>query len=72
LDIDTFFQQNTLEQRILVPKHQALVRRCPMTLLEVLESLFMVLDGSFELLDVLGTSLTERGLRLAISLLPLL
>jgi hypothetical protein len=43
-----------------------------MALLEVLESLFMVLDGSFELLDVLGTSLTERGLRLAISLLPLL
>lgn len=43
-----------------------------MALLQVLQGVFMVLDGGLELLDVLGASLAEGGLSLAVALLALL
>jgi hypothetical protein len=72
LDIDTLFQENALQQRILVPEHQTLISSSTVALLESLERFLMMLDGRFELLDVLCSSLTEGCLRLAISLLALL
>jgi hypothetical protein len=68
----TLFQENALQQRILVPEHQTLISSSTVALLESLERFLMMLDGRFELLDVLCSSLTERCLRLAISLLALL
>jgi len=72
LDIDALLQENALQQRILVPKHQTLISSSTVALLESLERILMMLDGRFELLDVFCSSLTECCLRLAISLLALL
>ena len=68
----TLLQENALQQRILVPKHQTLISSSTVALLESLERILMMLDGRFELLDVFCSSLTECCLRLAISLLALL
>lgn len=43
-----------------------------MTLLERAESLFILLDRRFELLDVLGPAFSERGLSLSVALLAFL
>ena len=43
-----------------------------MTLLQLLQGLFMVLDGALQLLDVLGSALAEGGLCLPVPLLSLL
>jgi hypothetical protein len=43
-----------------------------MTLLESPQSLFVLLDRCFELFDVLGTTFSERGLRLSVTLLAFL
>lgn len=40
--------------------------------LQALQGVFMLLDGSFELLDILGPPLPEGCLSLAVPLLPLL
>lgn len=71
LNIDTFLEQDTFKQRVLVPEHQTFVGGGTVTLLEVLECFFMMLDGGFELFDILGPSFTECCLSLAISLLAL-
>jgi hypothetical protein len=42
-----------------------------MALLQILELLFMVLNGRFELLDILRTPFSESSLSLAITLLTL-
>lgn len=46
LNIDTFLQKDSLQQRVLVPQHETLIRSLSMALLQVLQLLFMVLDGS--------------------------
>lgn len=43
-----------------------------MALLQVLQGFLVVLDGAFELLDVLGAALAEGSLCLAIALFALL
>ena len=68
----TFLQQDPLEERVLVTEHQAFVGRAAVTLLQVLQRVFMMLDRTLELLDILGTTLAESGLRLAIALFALL
>lgn len=70
--VNTFFEQDPLEQRVLVSEHQALVGSTAVALLQVLQRLLMVLDGALELLDVLCASLAEGSLGLAIALLALL
>ena len=68
----TFLEQDSFQQRILVPEHEALICCRAVALLKALQSLILLLDGSLELLDVLGPSLSKGGLRLAVTLLPLL
>lgn len=68
----TFLQENSLEQRILVPEHQALISGRTMTLLEGPQSVFVLLDRCLELLDVLGSTFSERRLGLSVALLALL
>lgn len=68
----TFLQENSLEQRILVPEHQALIGGRTMTLLEGPQSVFVLLDRRLELLDVLGSTFPERRLGLSVALLALL
>lgn len=68
----TFLQENSLEQRILVPEHQALISGGTMTLLEGPQSVFVLLDRCLELLDVLGSTFPERRLGLSVALLALL
>jgi hypothetical protein len=65
----TFFQENSLQERVLVTEHQTLIRRAAVTLLKRLERLLIVFDGSLELLDIFRPPFTKRGLRLSISLL---
>ena len=43
-----------------------------MTVLQILQRLFVMLDGALELLDVLCAAFTKGGLRLSIALLALL
>lgn len=43
-----------------------------MTLLESAQRVFILLDRCLELLDILGATFSERGLRLSIALLALL
>ena len=68
----TFFQHDTLKQRVLVAQHQALVGRRTVTLLERAESIFVLLDRRLQLLDVLGSTFSERGLSLPVPLLSFL
>jgi hypothetical protein len=68
----TFLEQDPLQQRVLVPEHQALVGGTAVALLQVLQRVLMVLDGALKLLDVLGTALAEGSLGLAVALLALL
>lgn len=42
-----------------------------MTLLQTLQRIFIAFDGSLELTDILGPSLTEGSLRLSVTLLTL-
>lgn len=72
LDIDPFLKENTFQERVLVAQHQTLI--CSMTVggLQVVEILLMDTDGLFQLLDVLGSPLTEGRLSLAVALFPLL
>jgi hypothetical protein len=68
----TFFEQDTLEQRVLIAQHQALVSSRTVTLLQRAEGIFVLLDRRFKLLDVLCSPLSERGLSLSIPLLAFL
>jgi hypothetical protein len=68
----TFFQQDTLKQRVLVAQHQALVGRRTVTLLERAQSIFVLLDRRLQLLDVLGSTFSERSLSLPVPLLSFL
>lgn len=70
--IRTFFQENSLQKRVLVTKHQTLICRTPVTLLKRLERLLIMFDSSLKLLNVLRPPFTERGLRLSVSLLSFL
>lgn len=64
----TFFQEDAFEKGIFISQHQAFVGGCSMTLLQVLQRLFMVLDGLLQLLNVFGPPFSEGGLCLSISL----
>jgi len=68
----TLFEQNALKQRVLIPQHEAFVGGSPMALLETGKRVFVLLDGGLELLDVLCSPLSERGLCLSVALLSLL
>ena len=65
----TFFQENSLQKRVLVTEHQTLICRAAVTLLKRLERLLIVFDGGLELLDIFRPPFTKRGLRLSVSLL---
>lgn len=67
----TLFKQDPFEQRVLVAKHQALVRCRSMALLQSGQRFFIVLDRRLELFDVFGATLTKSCLRLSIPLLAL-
>ena len=68
----TFLEQDAFEQRVLVTKHETLVRCRAMALLQSRQLLLILLDGRFQLLDVLSPTLSERRLRLSIALFALL
>lgn len=68
----TFFDKNSLQERILIPQHQTFVRGTPVALLQGLEGLFIAFDGRFQLLDVLRPPLSEGCLRLSVALLTFL
>lgn len=72
LHIDALFQQDSLEQGVLIAEHQTFIGRMSMALLQALQRVFMLLDGGFQLLDVLGPPLAKSSLGLAVALLPLL
>ena len=68
----TFLEENALQERVLVPQHQTLVRGIAVGGLEAVEVLLVHADRLLELLDVLGAAFAESSLGLAVPLLPLL
>lgn len=71
LNIDSLFEKNTLEQRILVSKHQTLIGSSAVSRLEIMEVGLMDTDGLFELLYVFSSTFTESSLSLSVPLLSL-
>ena len=71
LNIDSLLKKNTLKQRVLVSKHQALIGGGAVSRLEVMEVGLMDADGLFELLYVLSSTFTEGSLSLSVPLLSL-
>lgn len=67
----TLLQQNTFQQRVLVPQHEALVGRGPVALLQARQGVFVLLDSGFKLLDILSATLAKGSLRLPVALLAL-
>ena len=67
--MSTFLQQDPLEQRVLVPKHQAFVGGASMALLYTLQGIFILFELRFQLFDILCATLTKGSLSLPISLL---
>ena len=65
----TLLHQDAFQKRIFISKHQALIRSRAMALLKVLQSVFMMLYGRFQLFDILGPSLSKCSLSLPIPLL---
>jgi hypothetical protein len=72
MNVDAFFQQDSFQERVLVPQHEAFICGSPVTLLQALQGLFMVLDRCFEMLDILRPPLSESCLSLAVPLLAFL
>lgn len=68
----TLLEQDALEQRVFVPQHQTLVGGGAVGGLEIVEVRLVDTDSLLELLDVLGATLAERGLSLAVPLLAFL
>ena len=68
----TLLQEDTLKKGVLVAQHQALVSGSAVGRLEALQVALMDADGLLELLDVLGATLAEGSLGLAVALLALL
>lgn len=68
----TFLEEDALEQGILVSEHQAFLGGSAMGRLKIVEVGLVDTDGFLELLDVLGASLAEGGLGLAVPLLAFL
>lgn len=71
-ELSTFLKKDTFKERVLVPKHQTLVSGMAMGRLEVLKVLLMDADRFFQLLYILGSSLSKSSLGLAVALLSLL
>jgi len=71
LHIDALLEEDSLQKRVLVTQHQALVRGMAVGRLQVVEILLVNTDRLFQLLDVLGAALPESGLSLAVALFPL-
>lgn len=72
LDVDALLEENALEQRVLVPEHEALVGCGAVGSIEVGQGLLLHTDRLLELLDVLGAAFSEGSLGLSVPLLPLL
>jgi hypothetical protein len=68
----TFFEKNSLKERVLVSEHQAFVSSIAVGGLEVVQIRFVHPNGFLELFDILGPALAKRGLCLSVSLLALL
>lgn len=68
----TFLEEDALQQRVLITKHQALVGCGAVCRLQVVQIGLVDADGLLELLDVLRPTFPECGLRLAIALLAFL
>src|SRR5690349_16339734 len=54
LHINTLFQEDSFQQRVLVAQHQAFIRSMAVSGLKVGQVLLMSPDGFLKLLDVLG------------------
>lgn len=72
LNVDALLEQDALEERVLVAKHQTFISSSTVSSLQVVEVRLMDANGLLELLDVLSTALTEGGLRLSVTLLAFL
>lgn len=72
VDVNALFEQDTLEKRVFVPQHEAFIGSIAVSRLQIVQVGLMDTDGFLELLDVLGTALTESSLGLSVSLLALL
>ena len=67
----TLLQEDTFKQRVLVPEHQAFVGGGSVALLQILQRIFMMLDGLLQLLDILRPPLSEGRLGLSVALFSL-
>ena len=72
VNVDAFLEQDALEKRVFVAQHEALIGSIAVSTLQVVQVGLVDTDGLLELLDVLGTALTEGSLGLSVSLLALL
>jgi hypothetical protein len=70
--IITFLQQDTFQQRVLVPQHQTFVGGMAMSSLKIGQVLLVSPDGLLQLFDVLSPAFSEGSLSLPVSLLSLL
>ena len=68
----TFFQQNSLKQRVLVSQHQALVCCGTVALLQSMQRVLLSLYGGLQLLDIFCPPLSESRLSLTVPLLSFL
>lgn len=68
----TLLEKDALQQGVLVAKHQTLIGGCSMSTLEIVQVGLVNTDSLLELLDVLGATLAESSLSLAVTLLAFL
>lgn len=67
----TLFKKDSLQEGVLIAKHQTLIGSSAVGRLEVVKVGLMDANGFLELLDVFGSSFSEGCLRLSITLLAL-
>lgn len=67
----TLFKKDSLQEGVLITKHQTLVGSSAVGRLEAVKVGLMDADSFLELLDIFGSSLSEGCLRLSIALLAL-
>lgn len=72
LHVNALLKKNALQERVLVAEHQTFIGSCSMGTLQIVQVGLMHANSLLELLDVLSTTLSESGLRLAIALLAFL
>jgi hypothetical protein len=68
----TFLQQYSLQKRVLISQHEALIRRASMCSLQVVKVGFMDSNRLLQLLDIFRPALSKSRLCLTVSLFAFL